>query len=247
MTGTDEVTTLSTGHTVSLPLRCEADAAGATFTARWGRLRAAVPEGLTPIRVAPRSGLVTLAGVRYRSVGGFDPYEEFAVIIPVARRTVGGRGVPRLGTSAEVGGYVLALPVTTEASTALGREIWGYPKTVADISVVDSDDGMRVSVGAGGTAPTTLAVQDGGTLPLSLDVRTTSYSVSDGVLSRAPIDLLGEVRVGVGSARLDVGGGAVGATLRELRPGRAVGRFVARRLRAHVHAPVAVDGETPRG
>ncbi|WP_224268701.1 acetoacetate decarboxylase family protein [Haloprofundus salinisoli] len=235
MRGDEEMATLSTGQTVSLPLRCEADVAGATFTARWERLRAAVPEGLTPIRVAPRSGLVTLAGVRYRSVEGFDPYEEFAVVVPVARRTVGGRGVPYLGAGAEVGGFVLALPVTTEASKALGREIWGYPKTVADISVAETDDGWRVTADSEGAAATRLTVRGGRALPL--DVRATSYSVRNGVLSEAPIDLLGEVRVGVGGARVRVGDGALGTTLRDLGVGHPVGRFVGQRLRAHVHAP----------
>ncbi len=147
--------------------------------------------------------------------------------------------------------------MTTEASRVLGREIWGYPKMVADISIGDVDDGVRVSVGpdgdrdergdGSGDAPvtTTLTVRNGLTLPL--DVRAASYSVNDGVLSRASVDLIGEVRVGVGGARLDIGDGAVGATLRELTVGRPVGQFVAQRLRAHVHVPAAVGGETPRG
>ncbi|WP_168191208.1 acetoacetate decarboxylase family protein [Haloprofundus sp. MHR1] len=239
MRGYEETATLSTGHTVSLPLRCEADVAGATFTARWERLRSVVPDGLSPVRVAPRSGLVVLAGVRYRSVGGFDPYEEFAVVVPVVRRTGSRRRATRLGVGAvtEIGGYVHALPVTTEASKALGREVWGYPKTVADISVVDADGGMRVSVETEGATATTLVVRGGRTVPVPLDARATSYGVRDGVLSRAPIDLLGEGRVGVGGARLEIGDGPLGTTLGGLGVGRAVARFVAPRLKAHVHAP----------
>ncbi len=34
MSGIDGTRRLSTGHVVSLPLRCEADVTGATFTAR---------------------------------------------------------------------------------------------------------------------------------------------------------------------------------------------------------------------
>ncbi|QSX00168.1 acetoacetate decarboxylase family protein [Haloterrigena alkaliphila] len=80
---------------------------------------------------------------------GLEPYNEFAVIVPAVR---GGQTDAPFAQiyGGEIGGYVHWLPVTTDASVALGREIWGYPKERADITVTDGPRGLRCVVADAG-------------------------------------------------------------------------------------------------
>jgi hypothetical protein len=237
----DRTATLSTGRRVDLPLRCEADVAGALFSADWHSLREVVPDGLTPVRVGPQTGSAVVAGISYSRAGDFDPYEELAVVVPVARRTVA--GVPLLDSG--LGGYVVALPVTTAESRLMGREIWGYPKTVADIDIrqstgADATDGWQVAVSEDGERAVSLSVRAANRH--SRDVTLESYTVNDGRLWRTPVDILGPVGLGVGRGRvsLDLGTGPLAVRLRELGLGRPLGRFTGR-IRADVHAGTAVE------
>ncbi|SEO68457.1 Acetoacetate decarboxylase (ADC) [Halogranum amylolyticum] len=253
MTLPDHTATLSTGRRVDLPLRCEADVVGALFSADQRSLRGAVPEALTPVRVGPRRGVVVVVGVSYSQAGDFDPYDELAVIVPVARRTVA--GVPRLDGG--LGGYVVSLPVTTEESRRMGREIWGYPKTVADVeirreSVADGGDEWHVDVREGGRDDDGCDGGDG-TLALSLSVRETgrrptregtldSYTVKEDRLWRTPVDVLGPVGLGLGgkNVSLSLERGRLAEDVRRLDVGRPLGRFTGR-VRAHVQAGSAVE------
>lgn len=250
--------TLSNGRSVSLPLRCRCRVAGAAFPARWRRLREAVPAALTPLRSGPRTGAVALAGIDYRRAGEFDPYEEFAVIVPVARRAAVGGALPLGG----VGGYVHALPVTTAASRRMGREIWGYPKTVAEIDVSDRGGDYRVAVaergrgegpgggdGDGDLEPSlSLSVAGGRTRRLA--GRLDSYAVKGGRPLRAPVEFDGRIGVGIGPGRagLRLGSGPLAETLRSLgaRPPALV-RWFSPDLRAAVRPGERPDPSRRRG
>lgn len=183
---------LSTGQVVELPLACEFTAAGGLFPASAERLSVRLPERLSPVRVAPGTGAVALVGIEYHRVGGLAPYDEFAVVVPVvADPRTELAGVQLLG--GDVGGYVDWLPVTTEASVALGTEVWGYPKELAAIEVEDR----------GGVRRTTVSVD--GERVLALDVRRASgreremtarsYTVKDGRLLASRAALAGEFAV----------------------------------------------------
>jgi len=154
--------TLSTGQVVELPLEVRCAVGGLVVPARRRALEAVLPEPLEPVSLAPGVGCVTLVGIGYDRVGGsggdaFEPYDEFAVIIPTLERPrVSTWGLSLLG--ATLGGYVHWLPVTSDASVALGRECWGYPKERAEISVTDGPSAVR----------TTLETADGGHVRLSV-------------------------------------------------------------------------------
>jgi hypothetical protein len=252
--GSARAATLSTGQSVRLPLRCVASAGGVVLATGADALARVVPASLEPLRVAPGVGLVTVAGVAYDRVDdGFAPYDELAVVVAVTRAP---RGVPVPSRRAGVGGYVHALPVSTAASRALGREVWGYPKRVAAVDVrVDRAD-------AGGTDRVSVRLSEADApaadpaIAVAVDASATRRVVRSGVLDsyavgrglvRAPVALSARVAVaaGRGDARLALGTGPTADALRELGvgeagdgDGRIVARFVAPVLRAAIGPPV---------
>ncbi|WP_435180792.1 acetoacetate decarboxylase family protein [Halorussus sp. AFM4] len=225
---------LSTGQIVDLPLACEFTAAGGLFPASARRLAARLPERLSPVRVAPGTGAVALVSIEYHYVGGLEPYDEFAVAVPVvadARTEL--PGAQLLG--ADVGGYVDWLPVTTEASVALGTEIWGYPKELATIDVEDRGGVRRTTVSVGGGRVLTLGVGRASGRDRGLTAR--SYTVKDSRLLASRAALAGEFAVRPLSRRvsLSLGDHDRADALRELGVrGRSLGRLYAPRARARL-------------
>lgn len=239
------VETLSTGQRVRLPLAVTFDVDSGAFLADAARLRDRLPSGCVPVRIAPGIGTIVLAGIDYRDVGGFEPYGEFAVIVPCVRN---GRDLPLVGpATGEFGGYVDFLPVTTEASVALGREIWGYPKVLADVRF-DRDD-----------RKTTVTLERNGRLICRLDApggrprgRTTtafSYTEKNGRLLRTGIDVDGPFGVRPLDPRVivETGDDPYGETLGDLLIGRrSVASLVARRAGANLRPGDPVDAVEPR-
>ncbi|WP_276299198.1 acetoacetate decarboxylase family protein [Halorussus lipolyticus] len=184
---------LSTGQTVELPLECEFTLTGGVFPASARRLSAGLPDRLSPVRIAPRTGAVTLASIEYHYVGGLDPYDEFAVIVPVvadSRTDLPGAQLVGGLVAGSVGGYVSYLPVTTEASVALGREIWGYPKEVADIEIHDRGERRRTIVSIDGERVVSLDMRKAETSERGATMR--SFTRMDGRLLGSRVALGGE-------------------------------------------------------
>ena len=133
--------TLSTGHTVELPVRTEATMLGACFAVPKSGVAELLPSGLQPIRATPTgAAAVTLLSVEYHDVEipEIEPYNEFAVMIP-AHHTSPSK-VPYVSALTQAtNAYVWYMPVTTEPAKAFGIDIWGFPKVVADIT--HEDDG----------------------------------------------------------------------------------------------------------
>ncbi|WP_339102259.1 acetoacetate decarboxylase family protein [Haloterrigena salinisoli] len=205
--------TLSTGHEITLPLELEFAMGGVTVLARRDRLEALLPDALSALGVAPGIGCVTFVGVRYHRVGGergddtaLEPYDEFAVIVPAVREGRGDSSIGKL-VGGEIGGYVHWLPVTTDASVALGREIWGYPKERAGIGIddsalafqcvlddgdvdSDSDTGVRERVRLEVPHPRTRIGSR------ERDWTLWSYTTKDGALLRSEAEIRGEIALG---------------------------------------------------
>lgn len=185
--------TLSTGETVELPLSTEATMLGAVFAAPRHRVEELLPDELRPIRMtASGDAGVTLLSVEYHRIGDseIDPYDEFAIVLPAVRESTA--TVPYLaalthGTS----GYMWYLPVTTEPAEALGVEIWGFPKVVADIAHEDAGDRRRTTVTVDGERFLTFETLR----PPSVETRDDgyTYTVRDGELLRVPNEVDGEV------------------------------------------------------
>lgn len=207
----DAPVTLSTGHEVTLPLRAEARVVGAAFPASRRAVAERLPAGLSPVRVAPGRAAVAFLAVDYRRVAvpGLDPYDEFGVVVPATPSSspVPGRGL---------GGYVDCLPVTTEPARALGVEVWGYPKVVADVDIDHGRRRTRATVRVDGDRLATLAVRRPPTLRTT--VRGRSYTVHGGRLLAERVRLRGSAGAWPLSraAAVDLG---PAADLRRLAPG----------------------------
>jgi len=236
-------TRLSTGHEISLPLALSLAMGGIVVPARRSRLEAVLPDALSSLAIAPGVGCVALVAIQYHRVGGddrdttgLDPYDEFAVIIPAVHGSRTNTPIAPLA-GGEIGGYVHWLPVTTEPAVALGREIWGYPKERTDVTVTDGPDGVRAVVAGGrdGDRETVrLEVARPRTSVRARDWTLASYTTKAGALMRTPVQVQGDVAIGIGPSvgtRLEVAP-ALARDLGLLQ--RPVGRLYGSRVRARL-------------
>lgn len=184
--GVERTETLSTGHTVELPVSTRATMIGATFAVPRADAAALLPEGLAPIRATPAgAAALTLLSVEYHEVAipGMDPYDEFAVVVPASHTSPS--TVPYVSAARQAtNGYVGYMPVTTEPAKAFGVEIWGFPKVVADITHDEEGSTRTTTVTVDGDRFVTLEVGR----PPSIDMEDdgVSYTVKDGQLLEVP-------------------------------------------------------------
>jgi len=198
---------LSTGHEITLPLELSFAMGGVVVPARRSRLETILPDTLSSLAVAPGVGCVALVGIQYHRVGrgerdatGLEPYDEFAVIVPAVHGSRTNAPVAQL-VGGEIGGYVHWLPVTTEPAVALGRELWGYPKERAGVTVTDGPNGLRVVVTGGrygDREAVRLEIPRPRLGPRARDWTMTSYTVEDGALLGTTARIGGKVAIGIG-------------------------------------------------
>jgi hypothetical protein len=186
---------LSTGHRVELPLSTHATMTGAVLSASPVAVRELLPAGLAPIRATRNRAAVTLLCVDYDRIGrdsGITPYDEFGILIPAVHDN--SRTLPYVSVLTRgVSGYVWHLPVTSEPAKALGVDIWGYPKEVADITHEDDGSTRRTAVHIDGQQlidvtvdrPPMFSQTDSG----------QSYTIKDGSILREELELDGEIGV----------------------------------------------------
>jgi len=235
-------TRLSTSHAVTLPLELSLAMGGVVVPARRNRLESVLPAALSSLAIAPGIGCVALIGIQYHRVGGqeaatgLEPYNEFAVIIPAVHGSRTNVPVAQL-VDGEIGGYVHWLPVTTEPAVALGRELWGYPKERANVTVTDGPNGIRAVVASrrySDREAVRLEIPRPRFSPRARDWTLASYTTKEGTLLRTPVQIQGDVAIGIGPS--------VGTTLeiapaltRELRLWRRpLGRLYGSRVRARL-------------
>lgn len=178
--------TLSTGHTVELPVRTRATMLGATFIASKSDVTELLPSGLHPIRATVTGdAAVTLLSVEYHDVDipEMDSYNEFAIIIPASHSSPS--IIPYVSAVTQAtNGYVWYMPVTTEPAKAFGVDIWGFPKVVADITHDDNGSVRTTTVTVDGDHFITFEIDR----PPSMDMTDGgfSYTNKDGQLLKVP-------------------------------------------------------------
>ncbi|MFB6255450.1 MAG: acetoacetate decarboxylase family protein [Haloplanus sp.] len=182
------VETLSTGHRVALPLSTTARARGVVLPASRSAVRSLLPAGLRPVPVTPTRAAVTLLSIAYDRIGRgeIDPYDEFGVLFPAVPADASARSA--LGRA---GGYVDFLPVTTEPARALGVDIWGYPKVVADVTHREWGSTRHTTVTIDGERFVDFTVDRPPTVESTLS--TTSYTTVDGELLRERLTVDGRI------------------------------------------------------
>lgn len=149
--------------------------------------------GLVPFADGKGRAGVAITWFEYRgtSVG---QYNELSVAVLAKHPRAGGRASLRdlVSPHGLAGACVLHLPVTTEVANAAGREIWGYPKIVADMPIELRSDHMRASLGHEGRTVLTTEVPLRRGLPLPMPDFST-WTVLDGRLIRTTIRTRGRV------------------------------------------------------
>ncbi len=157
------------GRTVTMPVVVrDASAATAIFEVDAAALRALVPPAFTVIESSPGRAQVALALIDYRD-NDLGAYHEVGLIAFV-RPAAGGPD----------GSHITRLPVDQPFTCEAGNLIWGFPKTVEQIEVVDGP----------GATTWTLSMDDELVLRLTLPaagaqvmdpIELLSYTLIDGV------------------------------------------------------------------
>jgi hypothetical protein len=176
------------------------------------------PTGLRPMTWRPGRAACALVFVDYVD-GDLGPYNEFGVCFLVRhhRPDAGATGMRAL-LRGEVCAYIHRLPVDGEFTLAAGREIWGFPKTLADFECRHRSVRPYGAVRENGHAIVDLRLGRGVSVPDSSSSTTlTAYSFLDGALRATPWTMRAEsVRTRPGGARIVLGDHPIADELRGL-------------------------------
>jgi hypothetical protein len=185
---------LSTGEVIELPVSMRATMAGVIVPARRDWVARRLPDGLTPIRGGWGTAPVWLLSVDYHDIGGgaLRPYRELTVTLGAVPD--GSLSLPYLSPLLQTGGYVWHMAVTHEPARAFGKEVWGYPKSVADIETDRREGGTQTTVAAEGSHFITMDVKEPPTI--SGENHLTAYTTSADMLLGARLDLSGQLGMG---------------------------------------------------
>ncbi len=169
--------------------------------------------GLEPVRIAGRA-LCALAFVRHLDTD-LGPYHEFA-FAPLAQ-------LP--GRRGSAGAYIRWLPVNQTFTCAVGRELWGFPKEIADIRIEPHGRGRRCEVRLDGRLVVALDVPGGVPAPAGpVGGSMQTYTHRDGVLRGTPwVMHPANVRMRPGGSRIELGDHPIADEMRALGlPARAL-------------------------
>jgi len=231
---------------VELPiLYTDASATTVFYSVNFERARSLLaPHGLAPARSPRRGALLAITWFEYRSTS-IGSYNELGISLLAAP----GRRAPVLPLlrvltgDARVGFFVLHLPVTTEIARAGGVELYGYPKTVAELPIsVDSDvvEGAMVDAGER-VLSMRIPLRMGLEVPM---IDLVTYSVLGGHLMRTvvPTDCRARVfRSRDATLHVTAPDHPIGRTLQELAPsGKPAGVLHVAKFRSRLPWPELV-------
>jgi hypothetical protein len=158
--------------------------------------------GLRVVRMMGTLAMCSIAAVQYTD-NDLGPYNEIAVAFVVEPHDGASAGSPIGG---DVTTFIHKLPVNQSFTCEAGRDVWGFPKWVADISftqrgrkteavLIDDDElvlGLSVS-----RSPVPMPARA---------LEMSCYSFRDGVLRRTPwTNRVADARISPAGARLELG------------------------------------------
>jgi hypothetical protein len=154
---------------------------------------------MRPVRMTRGRSLVAFSSYIYRNVMGLPPYNEIAMTIPVLVDSLFRPPVLPMviGMFAGFGFYVFAMPVTSLENKIRGNKIWGLPKTLSRIDIVEAGDECVTAAyeeGDHGRPYLTFRTPMFGK-PTQFDVRGNLYSTLDGRLLRSQMNFCGTFNV----------------------------------------------------
>lgn len=156
------------GQSVTMPVEVrDASAATVIWEVDHAAASALAPDGFDVVQAAPGRAQVAVALVDYRD-NDLGSYREVGTILFV-RPSGGGPD----------GTFITHLPVDQEFTCVAGNEIWGYPKSVEQIDVEQSDTSSRWTLRMDGELVLTLTVPRGGTDEMPA-MPMTSYTLRGG-------------------------------------------------------------------
>jgi len=190
------------GRTITLPVEVRrARTWAAQFLIEASAAQQLMPPGLSVAKVAGRA-MAIIPVARYED-GDLDAYNEVGVAF--LARAAGRKGV---------GVYIHHLPVTQGFTLEAGRTIWGFPKFMADIDIVEHPGGARILLSSDNEEILQLDVRRGWVSVPSRAIPT--YTYMDGVLRETPWKTSGKARARLGGGRLELGTHPIAKELRAL-------------------------------
>lgn len=188
------------GRSISLPVEVRrARSWAAQFLVDAGAAQKLLPSGLRIAAVAGR-GMLVIPAVRYEE-SDLDAYNEVGIAFLV-------RGAKGLGV------YIHHLPVNQGFTLEAGRTIWGFPKFMADIDIVEHPAGARVLLAADGEEILQLDVRRG-LVPMPARTLPT-YTNADGVLRVTDWSTPARALARPGGTRIHLGSHPIAKELRAL-------------------------------
>jgi hypothetical protein len=224
------------GRTLTLPIHVrDADSWAAQFFVPAAAAQRIVdPTGLEVAQPIPGRAVVNLAFVRYKDTD-LDSYNELAIAFLVRRDdATKGSALDKMRefVQGRIGVYIHQLPVTQTFTLEAGQTIWGYPKFLADIDIIEEDGRVVCSLAHDGTYVLTLELREGGPIKLPQQNLAT-YSLRDDVLRRTEWEQDAPMRARLGGATLELGSHPIADELRTLGlPKRALMCSTMRGMRA---------------
>ncbi|MDZ7733329.1 MAG: acetoacetate decarboxylase family protein [Acidimicrobiia bacterium] len=160
------------------------------------------PSGLQVVRIAGTLAMCSIAAVQYTD-SDLGPYNEIAVAFVVEPHD-GASGASAIGGGVTT--LIHRLPVNQTFTCEAGRDIWGFPKWVADITWRESGRRTEVAMLDDGELVLGLAVRRSPIPAPAQEIEMSCYSHRDGTLRRTPwTNRVSDARVAPAGARLELG------------------------------------------
>lgn len=195
-------------------------AMAAVFTASSAEARRLLPDPrMRPVEVAPGRCLLTVAALEYRE-SDLGAYHEVAIALPIAFGGVAPAALDALrqGVGKVQSTHVWQLPVTTRTACDAGVDLFGFPKSVAEIGFHREGSRLHCTLGPAGEPVLGLAV-DTDDRPGERRLKLRCYTVKEGRTLVSTL-VVRQTRfrdhLRRDAARLELGSGAIADGLRAL-------------------------------
>jgi hypothetical protein len=208
------------GRTVTMPVVVrDATSAAATYLVHAAAARRLLPPELDVVELLPGRALFSIACIQYRD-NDLGDYNEVSLAFFVRRRDEP-RGVPWLGAAValvrnRLATWIWKLPVNQAFTCAAGRDIWGFPKTIEEITFTEADGRSSCRLVMDGRHVLTMGMARGGSRTLP-DASMVTYTHIGGRLHRTAFASgAGGVGIHLGGVDLTLGDHPIADELRSL-------------------------------